>query len=314
MTSPNDPKPAKKRAGRKRLPPLPPGDDVQFVVATHPDHFKTADTMRNIRSHVMYKHRGEHRGPSPGDRTKSRERSRSAMGMAQTPSPMATDTFSDSNFLAPPRRRSTVWDGEIYKLLSQSPQMDPLRNLCARIISATTSDPPQGGPSTYLQGTEFSFPNTNSLGQEDLKDLKDLYLDSESGQGECQTYRKPQQTLTKTDRNWMETVCSNRMSFLSHVSVTCVFQDIAEGLLDDSALTVYAKTKLFRMIKDSLQGFGAQSDDFTILSILYLLFSEIGGYDEDHFNVHYQALVGMIHQRGGLNNLGHGNIATFLIV
>lgn len=105
------------------------------------------------------------------------------------------------------------------------------------------------------------------------------------------------------------------MSFLSHISTACVYRDVAEGFLEDTALTVYAKTKVLRMVKDSLQGFGTQTDDFTVISILHLLISEVGGYDEDAFDVHQEGLIRIIHQRGGLTNLGmDGKIATFLIV
>ncbi|KAF2475547.1 uncharacterized protein BDR25DRAFT_103577 [Lindgomyces ingoldianus] len=111
----------------------------------------------------------------------------------------------------------------------------------------------------------------------------------------------------------MEAVCSNRMSFLSHVSVACVYQDVGESLLEDSPLTVYAKTKVLQMIKDSLQGFDTQTDDFTILSILHLLISECGGFDEDVFDVHQEGLVRIIYQRGGIGNLGmNGKIAAFM--
>jgi hypothetical protein len=110
----------------------------------------------------------------------------------------------------------------------------------------------------------------------------------------------------------METVCSNRMSFLSHVSVACVYKDVAEGFLDDTALTVYAKTMVLGMINESLS---TQTDDFTILSILHLLVVEIGGQNEDVFDVHQDGLVRIVYQRGGITNLGlHGNIAAFLIV
>jgi hypothetical protein len=102
----------------------------------------------------------------------------------------------------------------------------------------------------------------------------------------------------------MGIICNNPMSFVSHVSASCVYQDVAEGFLENTALTVYAKTTALRMIKNSLQGLSTQTDDSTILSILYLLISEIGGFDEDVFNVHQEGLVHIVQERGGLQNLG----------
>ncbi|KAF2655436.1 hypothetical protein K491DRAFT_716248 [Lophiostoma macrostomum CBS 122681] len=303
MSPTNDAKGSKKRAGRKRLPPLPAGPPLQFVVASHPDQFKANDTMRNIRSHVMYKHRGEHRAESPGDLQRG-ESSRHSMATTRTPSPTvvsAEEFTEDHHFLAPPsRHRSTIWDKEFYRIMSQSPSLDPIRNLAARIIAVTTAEPARSAPPSLDQGSEYPFPSGNVLSQESLEDLKHQYLLSSSF---CQ------------DPPWMTIVCSTHMSFLCHVSVACVFQDLTEGFLEDTPLTVYAKTNALRMIKDSLQGFNTSLDDFTILSILHLLISEVGSYDEDVFDVHHEGLVHIVHQRGGLSHLGlDGSVATFLIV
>ncbi|KAF2020236.1 hypothetical protein BU24DRAFT_135781 [Aaosphaeria arxii CBS 175.79] len=306
MSPPGEPKQPKRRVGRRRLPPLAPGPEFKFVVASHPDHFKDDQTMRHVRSHVMYNHRGEHRGESvsPSERSRSRDGGhRSARGYTRTPSPNDTvyDGFpGDGTFLAPSsaRRRSTVWDGELQRLLAQSPSVDPIRSLAARIISAITAEPARSAPPTFSQGSEYPFPSRGSVSQESLENLKAQYADS----GEfCQA------------RSWMEVVCRTHMSFLSHVSASCVYQDVAEGYIEDGALTVYAKTKVVRMIKDNLHNPETQADDFMILSILHLLISEIGGSDEDVFNMHFDGLVRIVHQRGGVANLG-ARISAFLTI
>ncbi|KAF2683085.1 hypothetical protein K458DRAFT_50432 [Lentithecium fluviatile CBS 122367] len=302
MASPNETKTTKRRVGRKRLPPLPQGAPIQFVVASHPDDFRADKTMRHVRSHVMYKHRGEQRGASPRARSKSGERSDLAAATTRTPSPLTTSpegVYQSSEFLAPPGPSSTIWEGDFYQYISQSPSIDPVRNLAARIIAATATEPSRSAPPSF-DASEYPFPPTaDGSRQDSLEDLKIQYVGNTD-------------LFCSQDTVWMETVCNNRMSFLSHVSVACVYKDVAEGFLDDTALTVYAKTKVLRMITDNLS---TQTDDFTILSILHLLVSEIGGQNEDVFDVHQDGLVRIVNQRGGIANLGlQGNIATFLIV
>lgn len=182
MASSSDPKPSKRRVGRKRLPPLAPGPSIQFVVANHPDEFKAGDTMRNVRSHVMYKHR-ELRGSSPSEKGKSREGSRTPRTSTRTPSPRSTTSdgiLEDNTFLAPTpiRYHSTSWDGELYRYNSQSPSTDPMRLLTARIISATTAVPARSAPPAFEASTEYPFPANAVLGHESLEDLKNEYMNS----------------------------------------------------------------------------------------------------------------------------------------
>ena len=87
------------------------------------------------------------------------------------------------------------------------------------------------------------------------------------------------------------------MSFLSHVSVSCVYQDLADHQWQDSGTTVQAKTQVLSAIAGRLE-----TNDATILTILHLLLSEAGG-DDAAFQVHHQGLQGLIHRRGGLNQL-----------
>ena len=51
--------PAKKEAMRTHLPPLTQGPGLQFLVASHPDDFKSVKSMKNVRSQAMYNNRRE---------------------------------------------------------------------------------------------------------------------------------------------------------------------------------------------------------------------------------------------------------------
>jgi hypothetical protein len=97
------------------------------------------------------------------------------------------------------------------------------------------------------------------------------------------------------------------MSFLSHISLSSVYQDLTDGLWQDSGATVQAKTYTLRTIAGQLE-----SNDATILSILHLLLSEVGG-DETAFDVHYQGLRGLIDRRGGLGHLTN-QLVTYVIL
>lgn len=50
----------------------------------------------------------------------------------------------------------------------------------------------------------------------------------------------------------MHYVCDNRLMFLSHVGVACVYRDQADGLLYDSELTAHAKSNVVSAISGCL--------------------------------------------------------------
>ncbi|KAF2748299.1 hypothetical protein M011DRAFT_457639 [Sporormia fimetaria CBS 119925] len=301
-------KPTKRRAGRKRLPPLKPGPAFQFVVASHPDEFKAGNTMRHVRSHVMYKHRGDQEGIGRSRSTSSRAcggRAKKRQPVARSTSPLTatSDGVPNGTFLAPPdTHRSATWDSELYSVLPQSPALDPTRSLATRIIATTTAQAPRSAPAMFDHMAEYPFPSIESPRTESMDELRQLYIESN-------------EFCDSDDIEWMQILCSTHMSFLSSVSVSCVYRDLSDGLLDDSPLTVYAKTKVLQLIKDSLQEARRSTDDFTALSILHLLISEFGGIDEGVFNVHQEGLVRLVHERGGLGRLGFdGRLATTLTV
>jgi hypothetical protein len=134
--------------------------------------------MRNVRSHVMYKHRGS-RGPSPSDKRKSREGSRTPADATRTPSPMQNTSggvLEDSNFLAPSSARnpSTLWNEQYYSYTSQPPT-DPIQVLVQQIISAITATPARSASPMLEAVSEYPFPDAGT-GQESLESLKQEYI------------------------------------------------------------------------------------------------------------------------------------------
>jgi hypothetical protein len=181
MSSPSETRPSKRRIGRKRLAPLPPGPDIQFVVASHPDDFKDGATMRNVRSHVMYKHK-EHRGSSPSEKRKSGEGSKTSAAPTRTPS--RTTSTSDgvlvdnvSSTTSPATRPSTVWDEEFYHYTSGH-ATDPVRTLAARIISAASEAPARTASVMFEQASECPSTDHSALTQEPLASLKQEHINS----------------------------------------------------------------------------------------------------------------------------------------
>ncbi|KAF1937620.1 hypothetical protein EJ02DRAFT_469556 [Clathrospora elynae] len=298
-SSSNQKQPFKRRPGRRRLPPLAQGPAFQFVVASHPDEFKDGETMRNVRSHVMYKHR-EQRESSPRDSIRSREGSSVTVSTTCTPSPMATNTngMLDDTYLAPTpaRHHGTVWSQDTYRFDTPSPSESPTRALAARILSATTTATARSAPPMFREPSEYTFPARNVSEHQSLEDLKCDWIHNTA--------------FFCHDSSWMQYICDNRLSFLSHVYATLVYQDLGEGLLHDSDLTAYAKTTIMRSISDRLD-----TDDVTIISILHLLISEIGGLDEDVFNVHQDGLATcMRNLRGGILSQNVSKFMTLVML
>jgi hypothetical protein len=181
MASSSEPKSSKKRAGRKRLPALAPGPAIQFVVASHPDDFKDGDTMRNIRSHVMYKHR--ERGLSPSERQKRREGSSTPVAPTRTPSPMTSSSnglLEDRNILttSSASRSGTIGDQEYYNSLLEPHMSSPMRTLAAQIISATTSTPARSAPAISERASELLFAEHGALTQNSLASLKQEHINN----------------------------------------------------------------------------------------------------------------------------------------
>lgn len=180
MASANDFGSVRKRVGRKRKPALAPGPSLQFVVASHPDKFRDTETMRNVRSHVMYKHQ-ERRGSPSSDRPQSREEG--LPFLERTPSPMTTPSVAtiDSRFLSPnpvTRLRSSSWNGGHNRSYIQSAVTNPFRSLVSRIISATTIAPARSAPPIFEDASEYPFSTNNVLAVECLDELKQRYINS----------------------------------------------------------------------------------------------------------------------------------------
>ncbi|RMZ73771.1 tachykinin family [Pyrenophora seminiperda CCB06] len=292
MASSNEPtKPAKRRVGRRRLPPLAQGPALQFVVANHPDDFRAGKVMRNVRSHVMYKHR-ENSGSSPTESGNSREGISAQSIMTRSPSPtmVGSGGILQTTTITPLRQDNTSWEHDPYDMQTPSPSTNSVRRLAAQILTGASSVPTRSSSPIFEGASEYPFTVRDTVSPEPLEDLKHNWIGTTAFFCHNQT--------------WMRYVCNSYLSFLSHVHASLVYQDLDEGLLYDSELTVYGKTMILRLISDRLD-----TDDATIISILHLLISELGALNEDVFNLHQEGLVTCLrNQRDGLSS----NVATFM--
>ncbi|CAI6342430.1 unnamed protein product [Periconia digitata] len=308
-----EPKAERKRPPRRRLPPLPPGPKLQFVVANRPEDFRSNATMRNVRSHVMYKHRTV----SPSNSVRSVEQRIKRNPETRTPSPTATamsdGIIEDFNYVLPPGNSHDEMEnpGSLYHSSLHTSSDGLSRDLTSKIIASLTEEPTRSAPATLDYGTEFPFSSGIELmNRESLRDLRDQYIyhvvqSSTQGNPEASSY----------GTTWVKLICSNHMSFLSHVSIVCAYQDVMDGFLTDTALTQCAKAKVLSMITESMVTRKAQTDDFTIMSIVNLLVSHIGDRDERVIDVHQEGLARIVQERGGLLCLGlDGRVATCLTV
>ncbi|KAF9697762.1 hypothetical protein EKO04_004113 [Ascochyta lentis] len=294
MTLSNDSSTSKKRLGRRRLPPLEPGPALQFVVANHPDQFRASKTMRHVRSHVMYANRTERKTAST-DRSKIGLRRSASECASSTSAP--TIPISEANHLIPPpsRPRNSTWTRGLPDRTFNAPSLSTLQAIINQIGSpTTTAGSTQSAPPNFEDVPACPFPSMYSTNRVPFGTLKQHYISSS--------------TFFCNDQQWMEYVCSDPMSFLSHVSVSCVYQDLMNGLLHDSNTTMSAKTRVLSGMADRLE-----ANDTTILTILHLLLSEAGNSDESAFQVHSQGLKGLIYRRGGLSQMPP-QLATYVTV
>ncbi|KAJ8105643.1 hypothetical protein OPT61_g10053 [Boeremia exigua] len=293
MASPNEPPLSKRRLGRRRLPPLEPGPALQFVIASHPDQFRAGKTMRHVRSHVMYKHRTE-RKTTTNERTTTEPQSVSACASAcasSTSSPASISqgtSISEGDYLTPPqqsRPRSSTWTVNYPQDMSQNPYPSTLRALIYRILSSTQVEYARSAPPIFEDAPAFPFPGFYDTHGDPLYGLREQYIEI------CGFF--------SIDKEWMRAICADQLSLLSHASISSVYQDISDGIWQDSSTTVQVKTHTLSAMAGHLE-----SNDATILSILHLLLSEVGG-DESAFLVHYQGLQGLVTRRGGLSQLAN---------
>lgn len=314
MASPNESSSSRRRPGRRRLPPLEPGPALQFVVANHPDQFRAGKTMRNVRSHVMYKHRIERKAFSHDCPTTTLQRSASGYASSTASRALTSSDASTSELdCLPPtqvRLRSGTWSGPtLSTYMPYTPEPSALRSLIHQILSVTQGSHAQSAPPVFEDASAFPFPGLYGSRSDPLSSLRSQYIENSTFtcQGMSSITLKVQVIDMKADRRWMQAICADQMSFLSHVCISSVYQDLSDGVWHDSSTTVRIKTHALSTIAGRLD-----SNDATILSILHLLLSEVGG-DETAFSVHYQGLQGLIHRRGGLSQLPY-HLATYVIL
>ncbi|KAL6707271.1 hypothetical protein ACN47E_004259 [Coniothyrium glycines] len=297
MADPNNQPPdRRRRIGRRRQAPLPPGPAIQFVVANHPDHFRQTQTMRNVRSHVMYRHR-EQEGSSASESNMSREGSSTPfLSMTAPPSParVPSDGASEDNShlsFEPTHARGTSWDGGPSNFITTTTSTDPLRTLISQIASALTAIPASNVPPGYEDTYETPFQAPSSSGNDSLDVLRSEYIERTN--------------FFVHDLPWMQRLCSNPLLFLCHVGVACVYQDQAEGHIIDTEYTIRTRAGVYSMMQHN-----PQSEDVHVLAVCHFLVWELGNLDEQSLDIHWEELVRIFTARGW-STIGDGMHLNF---
>jgi hypothetical protein len=213
-----DPKPSKRRAGRHRLPPLAQGPALQFIVATHPDDFRATKVLRNVRSHVMYKHQ-ESRTSSPTISGRSREGSSGPSALARTPSPATMNSFGVLHTTAPFGPTSggsceSPLSQHAFDVYSPSSPTDSVRSLAARILSATSPTSTHSAPSACEEGSEYPFPRDNTFWNQSLDEMKREWIRTTVLFCHGESFRK-WLVVTYSSRSSMDALCLRQLSIVS---------------------------------------------------------------------------------------------------
>ncbi|OCK81942.1 hypothetical protein K432DRAFT_403328 [Lepidopterella palustris CBS 459.81] len=331
MVSSNEGNSRKKRPGRKRQPPVAKGPPLQFVNATHPDDFKADSTMRNIRSHVMYKHRSfekKEKSPAMESNPSGIKQQASQYGQSASPSPSPGVHFEDItpamqiNNLALADDVTDLFFEFDYS--SPGPPGQMPGNIPLGDLPPKPASPPGPMPENIPLADLSLKPGHETLEmfayEWKRNELKLLKVYSEPERPSLDELQRKLMNIIHgyckgfiTRSAWMNAICNSQLSCHHHASVISVYQDITNGFLDDSALTVYAKSQVIRMINDRLQDPATQTDDYTILAILHLLVSELGAGSDEVFNVHQSGLVRIVTQRGGLGKLGLDGLTAIVL-
>lgn len=92
-----------------------------------------------------------------------------------------------------------------------------------------------------------------------------------------------------------------------------ILQEASQGSSREALECIAIRSEIITCLNQAMHDPKRQTTDGTIMSVMNILYSEIMGQESRTVIIHQQGLQKMVHQRGGLDNLGgDGNLASAL--
>jgi len=116
---------------------------------------------------------------------------------------------------------------------------------------------------------------------------------------------------------WTPTALSDRLFFLSSLSIAAVHADVMYGDVGprDTSATIALETDVVRLLLDRTKNPAAYTSDSTIAAVVHVACAGNYKANDSLLRAHYDYLRKMIEMRGGLQALEHsGDLASVIIM
>ncbi|KAF2280447.1 uncharacterized protein EI97DRAFT_411741 [Westerdykella ornata] len=305
--------PQQTRAAQRRGKGSP---EVQFLTATHPSEFKSAENKKTVRSGAMKHYRSQYK--DHGKKKKTQDDTASSCTPVAGPNvegwPSRTmPTAGHSDHQHPLPRAWAGWRKEILNP-EASAAMVPHTPRSQHVVSSVS-------PSMAIV-KEVDYEENDSHEQEMMQMLvhdlrimtigdgvdsfcvfpqfRSAELNSMNLVRECLRAFATPATIAR----WKPLMMVHEHILLSSTAIASTWIDMQTRISGDTRRTMLLKGEVISWINQRLRDPAQQFQDSTLMIILQLLVGEMWSCDEETLRIHEKGIARLINHRGGMTGLG----------